>query len=105
MTESDFRKYSSVLDALTSGVRAPDLVIYLDVSPATSRDRLIAREKLFSRRIDFEHIMSEKDLAALKGYCDAWARDVEASGISVLRLDWNVPRETRYVIDRIHEFI
>jgi len=96
MTEMDYNNYRNVFESMLHFLHRPDLIIYLDVSPMISKERIVKRGRPCEQSITIDY------LADLKSYYDDWMNS-GVRGIPILHVNWNEPRES--AIDDIISYI
>jgi deoxyadenosine kinase len=80
--ELDFETYRDLYSAMTSFLRQPDLIVYLDVKPEIALKRIKKRSRNCETSIPLSYLENLQ-----KGY-EEWLEDVDGR-IPVLKLDWN----------------
>jgi len=58
MTERQLRTYRDTFDSVTDGLRYPDVLVYLEASPATCLDRIHERNRSAEAGITLEYLAS-----------------------------------------------
>ena len=98
ISDIDFETYRRLSDNMSSSIRQPNLIIYLDCEPDVALERIRARSRDCETTIPIEYLRDLRD-----GYED-WLKGVEKH-IPVLRLDWNEFQDTIVVAKKIREHI
>ena len=96
MEELDFQTYRHLFQNMTNFLHRPDIIVYLDVKPEISLERIKNRSRGCETGITLEYLISLK-----RGYED-WLDDIEVR-IPVIRINWNEFGETESIIEKIME--
>lgn len=78
MSERDWSCYSELYKTLTMVLKPPDLVIYLQASPATLQERITHRGRDFEREIPLDY------LTRLNKLYDDWANNFSLSPVLIV---------------------
>lgn len=104
MTCLDFETYSDLFKTMTSFLHKPDVLVYLDVSPACALDRVRRRGRECERSIGIGYLSSLRD-----GY-EEWLRS-GLYGVPVIRVEWTecneaeLETQARSILSRVYELI
>ena len=98
ISDIDFETYRRLSDNMSSSIRQPNLIIYLDCEPEIALERVKIRSRDCETTIPIEYLRDLRD-----GYED-WLKGVEKH-IPVLRLDWNEYQDTIVVAKKIREML
>lgn len=82
MEKLDYETYKHLFSNMSSFLKQPDLIIYLDVKPEIALRRIKNRNRDCEKNITLEYITSLH-----KGY-ENWIKDIETK-IPVLRIPWD----------------
>ncbi|MES2639057.1 MAG: deoxynucleoside kinase [Myxococcota bacterium] len=96
MDERDYRTYVSLFRHMSNFMCRPNVIVYLDVSPERSLERIRSRER------DVESGVSLEYLTALHAEYERFLADI-ARSVPVIRIDWDKFRnveEMAAVIER-----
>ena len=98
ISELDFKTYIDLFQNMTNFLHRPNIIIYLDVTPEKSLERIKLRSRDCEKEVPLEYLEKLRD-----GY-ESWIKDVETR-IPVLRLDWSTFKDPKEVVDRITDFL
>jgi deoxyadenosine kinase len=82
MEDRDYRNYVSLFRHMSNFMCRPNVIVYLDVSPERSLERIRLRERNVESGVTLEY------LRALYGEYETFVRDISRS-IPVIRVDWD----------------
>jgi deoxyadenosine kinase len=86
MDDRDYRTYVSLFRHMSNFMCRPNVIIYLDVTPERSLERIKLRQR------DVESAVSLEYLEALYGEYENFVRDISRS-VPVIRVDWDQFRD------------
>lgn len=86
LEERDYRNYLSLFKHMSNFMCRPNVIVYLDVSPARSYERIRMRER------DVESGISMEYLTALYDEYERFVGDISRS-VPVIRVDWDQFRD------------
>lgn len=96
MEERDYRTYLSLFKHMSNFMCRPHLIVYLDVSPERSMERIKARSR------DVESGISLEYLTALYAEYDRFIADISRT-IPVIRVDWDRFQDTDEMARRVEQ--
>ena len=94
MDPRDYRTYLSLFQNMSNFMCKPNVIIYLDVKPQNSIDRIARRGRAFERGISHEYLQS------LYEQYEIFIEDI-SKVIPVIRVDWDEFREVEDVAEAI----
>lgn len=97
MDDRDYATYRSLVGNMSPQLRAPDCIVYLDVSPETALERVGKRGRECEKGLPLEY---QRKLR--QGY-ERWLGDMEAQGVPVLRLDWSTFQSPSEVARKVRQ--
>lgn len=86
MDERDYRTYLSLFKHMSSFMCRPNVIVYLDVTPERSLERIRSRERDVESGITLEY------LTALYEEYETFVKDISRS-VPVIRIDWDQFRD------------
>ena len=84
MSRLDYDTYRSIYESMLHFLHRPDVIIYLDVTPETAKERIAHRGRACEADIGIDY------LSDLRKYYRDWL-NTGVRGIPILHLDWNAP--------------
>jgi len=94
INDLDFKTYMQLFENMTSFIRHPDIVVFLDVEPEKAMERINKRGRECEKDISLEYLVTLRD-----GY-EEWLKDIEGK-VPIIRLDWNTYQDTEKVAELI----
>ncbi|MBB18727.1 MAG: deoxynucleoside kinase [Rickettsiales bacterium] len=94
MDERDYRTYLETFDNMSTFMKAPDVIVYLHVTPEQSFERIQKRERGCESGITLEYLQALYD-----GY-EAFVQNISKS-IPVIRVPWGEFKDTDEVAEHI----
>jgi len=94
INDLDFKTYMQLFENMTSFIRHPDIVVFLDVEPEKAMERVNKRGRECEKDISLEYLVTLRD-----GY-EEWLKDIEGK-VPIIRLDWNTYQDTEKVAELI----
>lgn len=94
INDLDFKTYMQLFENMTSFIRYPDIVVFLDVEPEKAMERVNKRGRECEKDISLEYLVTLRD-----GY-EEWLKDIEGK-VPIIRLDWNTYQDTEKVAELI----
>ena len=79
---------------MTSFIRYPDIMVFLDVEPEKAMERVNKRGRECEKDISLEYLVTLRD-----GY-EEWLKDIEGK-VPIIRLDWDTYQDTEKVAELI----
>jgi deoxyadenosine kinase len=94
INDLDFKTYMQLFENMTSFIRHPDIVVFLDVEPEKAMERIKKRGRECEKHISLEYLVTLRD-----GY-EEWLKDIEGK-VPIIRIDWNTYQDTEKVSELI----
>lgn len=94
INDLDFKTYMQLFENMTSFIRHPDIVVFLDVEPEKAMERINKRGRECEKDISLEYLVTLRD-----GY-EEWLKDIEGK-VPIIRIDWNTYQDTEKVSELI----
>lgn len=99
ISELDFQNYISLSHIMTSFLRTPDLIVYLDVKPEVAMERLKERSRESEKEIPLAYL---QDLE--RGYKDWLTSQLPVNSLKMV-VDYNQYISTELMVQKIQEFM
>ena len=94
INDLDFKTYMQLFENMTSFIRYPDIMVFLDVEPEKAMERVNKRGRECEKDISLEYLVTLRD-----GY-EEWLKDIEGK-VPIIRLDWDTYQDTEKVAELI----
>jgi len=94
MDPRDYRTYVQLFRNMSNFMCKPNLIVYLDVAPEVSHERIAARAR------DIEQVISEDYLRALYREYETFVQDI-SKVIPLIRVSWNEFRDVEEMAEVI----
>lgn len=94
MEERDYRTYVELFNNMANFMRKPNIIVFLDVSPEQSYERIKSRARNMESTIPLEYLR-----ALAKAY-EQFIKDI-SKVIPVIRVDWNQFHSAEEMAERI----
>ena len=98
MSELDYKTYKDLFENMSSFLRMPNIIIYLDVDTKIALQRIKQRSRNCETTISLDYLESLK-----KGYED-WLKEMEPK-VTIIKLNWNNFQNTKNVVEKIKKHL
>ncbi len=93
MERDEFEAYAQLYESMSARVLLPTVCVLLDAEPSVCNERILRRARTRPGR-ECERVIDEGYLRDLNEQIAATAEDLRASGVAIVRRDWNEDRDT-----------